>query len=62
MLKCKGFAFIFSMLTCEPTGAPPDTWCQIAKPIYWHATDTRKTKEQVDLHNRQWKRLCGGKK
>ncbi|TAK50222.1 MAG: hypothetical protein EPO23_03180 [Xanthobacteraceae bacterium] len=36
----------------------PDTYCQIAKPIYWAASDTRATKEQVDTHNRVWKRLC----
>lgn len=41
----------------EPASAG-DTFCQIAKPIYWSSADTRATKEQVDAHNRKWKRLC----
>lgn len=38
------------------------TFCQIAAPIYWSVGDSRKTKEQVDSHNRKWKRLCQKKK
>ena len=34
MLTCKGFAFLFVSMTCQPSGAPPDSYCQIAKPIY----------------------------
>lgn len=37
------------------------TFCQTAQPIYWSSADTRKTKEQVDEHNRVWKRLCAAK-
>lgn len=59
---CFGLLFI---MFCEPSGpkAPPpaDTYCQIAKPIYFGSADTRKTKEQVDTHNRQWKALCAPK-
>ena len=58
MLTCKGFAFLFVSMTCQPAGAAPDTFCQIAKPITWSANDTRFTKEQADSHNRVWKRLC----
>lgn len=61
MLTCTGFAFLFVSLTCQPAGAPPDTYCQIAKPIYWSRNDTRQTKEQVDKHNRVWKQLCAKK-
>lgn len=38
------------------------TFCQVYKPIYWSPADTRKTKEQTDSLNRQWKRLCQKKK
>jgi hypothetical protein len=38
--------------------APATTYCQIARPITWTSTDTRITKEQIDAHNRTWKRLC----
>ena len=37
---------------------PASTWCQIARPITWAATATRATKQQIDAHNRTWKRLC----
>ena len=40
------------------TPGPVSTWCQIARPITWAAADTRITKEQIDAHNRTWKRLC----
>lgn len=58
MLTCKGFAFLFVSMTCQPSGAPPDTYCNIAKPIYWSRNDTRATKEQADRENRKWKRIC----
>jgi hypothetical protein len=34
-------------------------YCDVARPIYWSAKDTRKTKEQADRENAKWKRLCG---
>jgi len=34
------------------------TFCQVAKPIYYSRQDTRRTKEQIDIHNRKGKRLC----
>jgi hypothetical protein len=44
------------------SGLPPDltkkTYCEITRPITWHPSDTRVTKEQVDAHNRTWKKLC----
>lgn len=56
-MTCTGFAFFFVSLTCTPAAPPPaDTFCQIAKPIYWSAKDTRRTKEQADIHNRKLKR------
>lgn len=56
-MTCTGFAFFFVSLTCTPVATPPaDTFCQIAKPIYWSAKDTRRTKEQADIHNRKLKR------
>lgn len=57
MITCLGFLFFFQ---CEAPRAPPpaDTYCQIVKPIRFDAKDTRRTKEQVDTHNRQWVALC----
>jgi hypothetical protein len=34
-------------------------YCEVARPIYWSAKDTRTTKEQADRENAKWKRLCG---
>ena len=34
-------------------------YCDVARPIYWSAQDTRATKEQADRENAKWKRLCG---
>lgn len=59
MLTCKGFAFIFVSMTCQPASAPPDTYCQIALPITWSRHDTAQTKAEVRRENRKWKRLCG---
>jgi hypothetical protein len=33
-------------------------YCEVARPIYWSAKDTRATKEQADRENAKWKRLC----
>lgn len=58
---CLGFLFFF---VCEPGASvppPPDTFCQIAKPIRFSANDTRQTKEEVDIHNRKWKAVCDNK-
>jgi hypothetical protein len=36
-------------------------YCEVARPVYWSAKDTRATKEQADRENAKWKRLCGDK-
>jgi hypothetical protein len=36
-------------------------YCEVARPIYWSAKDTRTTKEQADRENAKWKRLCSSK-
>ena len=49
------------VMVCELTAqAPPpaNTYCQIAKPMYFSKDDTRRSKEQMDTHNRVWKKLC----
>jgi hypothetical protein len=33
-------------------------YCEVARPVYWSAKDTRATKEQADRENAKWKRLC----
>lgn len=42
----------------QQAAPPASTFCQIAKPITWSADDTRITKEQINAHNRAWKKLC----
>jgi len=60
MITCKGVALVFVYMTCSAPPAPPptDTFCTNYAPVYWHSKDTRKTKEQTDINNRKWKRLC----
>jgi hypothetical protein len=60
MLHCVGIAFFFADLTCTPVGQAPRAaaYCDVARPIYWAAADTRATKEQADRENAKWKRLC----
>lgn len=60
MLHCVGIAFIFLEMTCTPVGLAedPNGYCNLARPIYWSAKDSRGTKEQVDRENAKWKRLC----
>ena len=60
MSNCIGFIVCFGALSPAPV-PPADTYCQIARPIYWSAGDTRATKEQADRENRKWKRLCSTK-
>jgi hypothetical protein len=42
----------------EVATPPISMFCNIARPITWVPEDTRITKEQIDAHNRAWKRLC----
>lgn len=35
------------------------SFCEIAKPIYWHPHDTGNTVIQVKIHNQVGKELCG---
>lgn len=53
---------LFFCVVKPAPAAPASDYCQIAKPIYWHKADTRRTKEQVDSQNRVWKAICGGRK
>lgn len=41
-----------------PSGVGRAQFCDIYRPVLWSPADTRKTKEQADVMNRQWKRLC----
>ncbi len=60
-MLCYGLVLVMYCELPPPPKAPPpaSTYCQIAKPIYWSAADTRQTKEQADRENRKYKRLCG---
>lgn len=56
---CVGLAIV---MWCQLPPAPAvqgATFCQVAKPIYWSAADTRATKQDADRHNRIGRRLCG---
>lgn len=53
---CIGLGIMFCQ-TQEPAKVT-DSFCEISKPIYWHSSDTRQTKEQVDKHNRVWSGIC----
>jgi hypothetical protein len=59
-IACFGLLVFFSCSLPERP-APADSYCQIARPIHWSPADTRKTKEQVDVNNRDWKRICGSR-
>lgn len=66
MLKCKGFAFLFAMMTCEPTDAPAgrasfcDVMNQSGGAVRWSRSDTRQTKARADTLNAQYDALrCG---
>lgn len=56
-ITCLGF-LIFFQCQLPPTPPPADTYCQIARPIFFSKNDTRETKEQIDIANRKWKALC----
>jgi hypothetical protein len=52
---------VLLLSACKPTQVampPASTYCRIARPITWVSEDSRVTKEQIDAHNRTWKRLC----
>ncbi len=57
---CFGILVMYCQLNNAPI-APASDYCRIARPITWAAADTRRTKEQVDSHNRVWAKLCKGK-
>lgn len=59
-----GICILFCLQTAPPAPAAAHagaTFCQVAKPFYWSATDSRATKEQADEHNRVGRKLCGWK-
>ena len=53
-----------SLGACATVQQPPpaSNLCSISRPITWSALDTRRTKAEVDAHNRVWKRIGGKKK
>ena len=55
---CYGLLFV---MWCAQDPLPvTDSYCVTYKPVMWSSGDTRGTKEQVDVNNRVWKKLCGG--
>jgi hypothetical protein len=57
--------FLLLLVGCAPDITAPKvsvlSFCYTYQPVYWDASDTRKTKEQVDTNNRVWKKLCSKK-
>lgn len=49
-MTCLGLLFILWCPSSQPVVV--DTYCDKTKYIYWHRDDTRRTKEQADVHNR----------
>lgn len=56
---CFGLLVMFCQAQSAPAATAGATFCDVAKPVYWSTSDTRKTKEQVDIHNRKGKVICG---
>ena len=58
-MLCVGFLIVFS---CQAIEAPQASlsFCGGVRPIFWSKNDTRRTKEQVDVLNRKWKKFCRG--
>lgn len=53
------------VMYCSPMQQPATagaTFCEMYEPVYWHAKDTRRSKEKNDRNNRKYERICGGKK
>lgn len=61
MIWCFGILVMVCQQPQLPAATAGATFCQVASPIQWHATDTRRTKEQADANNRKGKALCGWK-
>lgn len=58
---CFGLLVAWCVASQPAAATAGATFCQVAKPFYWSAADTRKTKEQADRQNRIGKKLCGWK-
>jgi hypothetical protein len=66
-MRASASVLVVSLLFCacakqqaEPTIAVAP-YCDVARPIYWSAGDSRATKEQADRENAKWKRLCAAR-
>lgn len=51
---------LLSLTSCAPSGPVPDTFCSIAKPIYFDWADkvTPRTELAIIKHNETWQALC----
>jgi hypothetical protein len=59
-MLCIGILVMFCQQPA-PAATAGAKFCDVAKPLYWAAADTRRSKEQADIHNRKWKQLCGAR-
>lgn len=56
-MLCFGIFVMFCQQPVAPATAGAK-FCDVARPIYWMKSDTRRTKEQIDILNRKGKALC----
>ena len=54
---CVGILVAYCFTT-DATSPPTDSLCLTTAPIYWSAKDTRRSKEQIDRHNRVYEAVC----
>ena len=58
-MEIKAICLLFCLQFGDgPPAIDAARFCAVFQPIMWSSKDTRGTKEQVDILNRQWKRLC----
>lgn len=51
---------VASLTSCAPSGPAPNSFCDVAKPIYFDPADkmTRATEKAIITHNEKWEAVC----
>lgn len=54
-------ALALTSLSACATSGPADSYCMVAKPIYFAPADrmSERTERAIITHNETWQRLCG---
>ena len=55
---------LLSLSGCAGSGNAPDSFCLVARPIYFSPADrmSDRTERAIIVHNEQWQSLCGGRR